>query len=152
MLKKLITALAVAALVLVPAALGDAVFHSTHAPLSPVGGAPLRSGFVQINHMNGPVNFAHDNYVLNGASPDASYTVTLHISTAADATCSAPFVIAPVATLVTNGSGNGEADAVFSPALIDALGIHDSTVHVYTTLSAGGSVAYTTSCLTSVLD
>jgi hypothetical protein len=38
MLKKLIMALALAALVLVPAALADAGFHSTHAPLSPVGG------------------------------------------------------------------------------------------------------------------
>jgi hypothetical protein len=152
MLKKLVTALALAALVLVPAAFGDAVFHSTHAPLSPVGGAPLRSGFVQINHMDGPINFAHDNYVLNGAAPNATYTVTLHISTVSDTTCSAPFVDAPVATLPTNGSGNGEVDAVFPPALIDALGIRNSTVHVYFTLSTGAGVAYTTDCLTSQLD
>jgi hypothetical protein len=152
MLKKLVTALALAALVLVPAAFADAVFHSTHAPLSPVGGSPLRSGFVQIDHMNGPINFAHDNYVVNGASPNASYTVTLHIATASDTTCSAPFVVAPVATLATNGSGNGEVDAIFPPALIDALGIHNSTVHVYFTLSTGGGVAYTTACLTSQLD
>src|SRR5439155_9977165 len=75
MLKRLISALALGALVLVPAAFADAVFHSTHAPLSPVGEAPLRSGFVQINHMDGPINFAHDNYVVNRASPDATYTV-----------------------------------------------------------------------------
>jgi hypothetical protein len=152
MLKKLFAGLAVAALVLVPAAFADAVFHSTHAQLSAVGGAPLQSGFVEIIHINGPVNAAHDNYVLNGASPNASYTVTLHISTNADATCSAPFVVAPVATLDTNGSGNGNVDAVFPPALIDALGIHNSTVHVYFTLSNGGTVAYTTDCLTSQLD
>jgi hypothetical protein len=152
MLKKLLAGLALAALVLVPAAFADAVFHSTHAELSPVGGAPLRSGFVEIIHIDGPINAAHDNYVLNGASPNASYTVTLHISTDADATCSAPFVVAPVATLDTNGSGNGKVDAVFPPALIDALGIHNSTVHVYFTLGAGGGVSYTTSCLTSQLD
>jgi hypothetical protein len=152
MLKKLVTALALAALVLVPAAFGDAVFHSTHAPLSPVGGAPLQSGFVQINHMDGSINFAHDNYVLNGAAPNANYTVTLHISTLSDTACSAPFVVAPVATLPTNGSGNGEVDAVFSPALIDALGIRNSTAHVYFTLSTGAGVAYTTDCLTSQLD
>jgi hypothetical protein len=152
MLKKLLIAVALGALVLVPASLADAVFHSTHAPLSPVGGAPLQSGFVQINHMNGPVNFAHDNYVLNGASPDSSYTVTLNISTASDASCASPFVSAPVATLATNGSGNGEVDAVFPPALIDALGIRNSTVHVYFTLSIGAGVAYTTGCLTAQLD
>jgi hypothetical protein len=152
MLKKLLAALTCAALVFVPAALADAVFHSTHAPLSPVGGAPLQSGFVEIIHMDGPINAAHDNYVLNGATPNTSYTVTLHISTSADPTCSAPFVVAPVATLDTNGSGNGKSDAVFPPALIDALGIHNSTVHVYFTLSTGAGVAYTTSCLTSQLD
>jgi hypothetical protein len=152
MLKKLLIAVALGAFVLVPAALADAVFHSTHAPLSPVGGAPLRSGFVQINHMNGPVNFAHDNYALNGASPNASYTVTLNISTASDATCGSPFVSAPVATLDTNGSGNGEVDAVFPPALIDALGIRNSTVHVYFTMGTGAGVAYTTACLTAQLD
>jgi hypothetical protein len=152
MLKKLVMALALVALVLVPAALADAVFHSTHAPLSSVGGAPLRSGFVQINHMDGPINFAHDNYVLNGASPNATYTVTLHISSGSDTSCSTPFVVAPVATLATNSSGNGEVDAVFPPALIDALGIRNSTVHVYFTLSTGAGIAYTTACLTSQLD
>jgi hypothetical protein len=152
MLKKVVTALALAALVLVPAAFADAVFHSSHAPLSPVGGAPLRSGFVEIIHTDGPTVFAHDDYVLNGAALNATYVVTLHISTASDATCSAPFVVAPVATLVTNGSGNGEADAVFTPALIAALGIHNSTVHVYFTLSNADGVAYTTGCLTSQLD
>jgi hypothetical protein len=152
MLKKLLAGLALAALVLVPAAFADAVFHSTHAELSAVAGAPLRSGFVEIIHIDGPINAAHDNYVLNGASPNASYTVTLHISTNADATCSSPFVVAPVATLDTNGSGNGKVDAVFPPALIDVLGIHNSTVHVYFTLSNSGAVAYTTDCLTSQLD
>jgi hypothetical protein len=122
MLKKLVTALALAAFVPVPAAFADAVSHSTHAPLSSEGGAPLRSGFVEIIHMDGPINFAHDNYVLNGASPNATYTVTLHISTASDPTCSTPFVVAPVATLATSGSGNGEVDAIFPPTLIDAWG------------------------------
>jgi hypothetical protein len=152
MLKKLVTALALAALVVVPAAFADAVFHSMHAPLSSVGGAPLRSGFAEIIHINGPVNAAHDNYALNGASPNETYTVTLHISTASDTTCSAPFVVAPVATLTTNAAGNGEVDAVFPPALIDALGIHNSTVHVYFTLSTEAGVAYTTDCVTSQLD
>jgi hypothetical protein len=152
MLKKLLAGLALAALVLVPAAFADAVFHSTHAQLRPVAGAPLQSGFVEIIHINGPVNAAHDNYVLNGASPNASYTVTLHLSTNADATCSAPFVVAPVATLDTNESGNGKVDAVFPPSVIDALGIHNSTVHVYFTLGNGSTIAYTTDCLTSQLD
>jgi hypothetical protein len=152
MLNKVVTVAVLAALALVPAAFADAVFHSSHALLSPVGSAPLQSGFVEIIHTDGPVVFAHDNYVVNGAAPNATYVVTLHISTASDTTCSAPFVVAPVATLATNGSGNGKADAVFTPDLITALGIHNSTVHVYFTLSTAGDVAYATSCLTSQLD
>jgi hypothetical protein len=151
-MKKLVAAVALAAATFVPVAFADSVFHSTHAALNPVGNAPLQSGFVQINHANGPIVFAHDNYVLNGATPNTAYAVTLHISTAADATCSAPFVVAPVATLTTNGTGNGQVDAVFPPALIDSLGIRNSTVHVYFTVGTGSAVAYTTGCLTSVLD
>jgi len=78
-----------------------------------------------------------------------TYTVTLHLSHADDATCSSPFVDAPVAQLETNAAGNGEADAVFTPEGIDALGVHNSTLHVYFTLGTGGTVAYTTSCLTA---
>jgi hypothetical protein len=143
---------ALAALMLVPAAYADAVFHSAHVDLNPVAGAPLRSGFVQINHANGPVVFAHDDYVLNGARPDASYTVTLHLSHAADTTCASPFVEVPVAQLQTNAAGNGEADAVFTPELIGALGVHNSTVHVYFTVGSAGTVDYATSCQTSELD
>jgi hypothetical protein len=143
--------LALVALMLAPAASADAVFHSAHVDLNSVAGAPLRSGFVQINHANGPVNFAHDNYVLNGATPDTTFTVTLHLSHAADE-CSSPFVEVSVAQLQTNAAGNGEADAVFTPELIGVLGVHNSTVHVYFTVSSGSTVAYATSCQTSQLD
>jgi hypothetical protein len=38
----------------------DAVFHSAHVDPSPVGGAPLQSGVVEIIHTDGPTIFAHD--------------------------------------------------------------------------------------------
>jgi hypothetical protein len=84
------TAVLAAAVVLAPAAFGDAIFHSHHVAMNAVGGTPLRSGFVEVIHTNGPIVFSHDNYVLNGAAPDTTYTATLHLSTAADTTCSAP--------------------------------------------------------------
>ena len=151
-IKRVSAALAVAALALVPAALGDAVFHAAHVPLSPVGAAPLRSGFVEIAHADGPVRFAHDVYSVNGATPATTYTVTLHLSTGADPSCSVPFVDAPVATLTTGAAGNGEADAAFAPALIDALGVRNSTVYVRFTLDTGGTAAYTTPCGRAQLD
>ena len=67
---------AVACAVLTPIAAADAVFHTEHLPLTPVGAEPLRSGFVQDIKAEGPQIYAHELFVLNGARPGASYTVT----------------------------------------------------------------------------
>ena len=63
----------------VPAA-ADAVYHSSHIPFAPIGEAPLRSGFVENIHANGPNVFAHEQYVVNGAEPNTTYDVVLTIS------------------------------------------------------------------------
>jgi hypothetical protein len=143
-------AIAVLALVIAPAAFGDAVYHSSHIALMPVGSAPLRSGFVENIHPNGPNVFAHEEYVLNGAVANTTFTVTIHISSAADTTCSAPFLNLDTATFTTNPAGNGSADKVFTPADVD--GLANSTIHAYWTVSTGGSVAYKTACQTIQLD
>ncbi len=54
------TAVAVAT----PLAAADAVYHSQHIALNPIGGAPLRSGFVENIHADGPQVYAHELYVL----------------------------------------------------------------------------------------
>lgn len=141
---------AIVALTLVPVAAGDRIYHSQHIALTPVGSAPLRSGFVENIHPNGLVVFAHEEYVLNGALPETTYAVTLHVSGAADTTCSAPFFEPTTATFATNAAGNGTAFAVFSPAAVD--GLHNSTVNGYWTVSTGGGVAYATTCQTIDLD
>jgi hypothetical protein len=45
---------------MVAPALADAVYHSRHIELLPVGGTPLRSGFVENIHANGPNVFARE--------------------------------------------------------------------------------------------
>ena len=137
-------------LALAPSALADAVYHSAHIALNPVGSAPLRSGFVENAHANGPNVFAHEQYVLNGASPNTTYTVTIHIAGASDTTCAAPFLNLDTATMTTNSAGNASALHTFAPA--DVGGLANSTVHAYWTISTGGSVAYQTSCQTITLD
>ena len=137
-------------LALAPPALADAVYHSAHIALSPVGSAPLQSGFVENAHANGPNVFAHEQYVLNGASPNTTYTVTVHIAGASDTTCAGPFLNLDTATLTTNPAGNAAGLQVFGPA--DVGDLANSTVHVYWTVSTGGSVAYQTSCQTIMLD
>ncbi len=143
-------AIALAALVLAPSALGDAVYHSAHIGLSPVGEAPLRSGFVENIHADGPNVFAHEQYVLNGAAPGSTYTVAIHIAGLADATCAAPFVNLETASLSTNAAGNGSAEKVFTPADVD--GLANSTVHAYWTVSLNGIAVYATACETITLD
>jgi hypothetical protein len=135
---------------LVPAALSDAVYHSEHLALTPVGDAPLRSGFVENTHANGPNVYAHEIYVLNGALPNTTYSVTLLLYPE-DPTCSGTAVPVPTATFMTGGSGNGRADATFDVATVDAFGIRHATHGIVWTISGGGST-YMTTCTTVTLD
>jgi hypothetical protein len=143
-----ILAAAVLAVVLAPVALADGVYHSSHIALIPVGSAPLRSGFVENIHPNGPNVFAHEEYVLNGAMPNTSYTVTIHAF--AGSGCTNALFDLDTATLTTNPAGNGTAEKVFTPA--DVGGLANSTTYFYWTVSTGGSVAYMTACQTIRLD
>jgi len=130
-------------------ALADGVYHSTHNDLRAVGAAPLRSGFVQNIHANGPNVYAHEQYVLNGAKPNTTYQVDLLIFPG-DPTCSSTPVPIPAASIRTNAAGNGVAHHVFRPS--DADGLHGTTVGGTWTVSAGGAVRYRTGCATIVLD
>src|SRR4029453_16622075 len=47
----------------------DAVYPSQHIPLHPIGTAPLRTGFVENIHANGPNVYAHEGYAVAGAAP-----------------------------------------------------------------------------------
>ncbi len=137
--------------VLAPLAAADAVYHSQHMRLRPVGGAPLQSGFVENIKANGPTIYAHEVYVLNGASSNTSYTVTNNFFFF-NPDCSDPAAagLFPTAVLETNESGNGRADAVFGPADLAGLeGVHG----VFWTLSnAAGEVVYRTDCTAVTLD
>jgi hypothetical protein len=135
-------------LALTPAALADAVYHSSHIALMPVGSAPLRTGFVENIHANGPNVFAHEEYVLNGAMPKTSYTVTIHVF--ASSGCMNALFNLDTATLTTNAAGNGTAEKVFTPADVGSLA--NSTIYAYWTVSMGGSITYMTACQTIQLD
>jgi hypothetical protein len=93
-------------------ATADQYFHTSHAALSPIGSAPLRSGFVNDIHTNGSTISAQERYQLNGAMPDTTYTVALHLSLT-DPTCTVVNAVRPTATFTTNAAGNGEADFTF---------------------------------------
>ena len=149
-MRRILVALVVAALVVVPAAAGDAVYHSQHIALTPVAAGESGSGFVENIHANGPTIYAHEQYALKRGLPLATYEVVIHISAAQDTTCSAPFLVLPTASFMTNLAGNGSAYHVFTPS--DAGPLRGAAWRAYWTLETPAGVAYSTSCQTIVLD
>lgn len=129
-----------------------APFPAQHFPLLPVGVEPLRDGFVEVIHPDGPNVYAHHVYHLNGARSHHSYQVVISIWTSNVECATDPAFVLPAAVVVTNGSGNGQADVVFAPELLDALGLRGLAIGGNVTLFQEGSPAYTTGCRTIQLD
>jgi hypothetical protein len=128
----------------------DAAYHASHVPLHATGDAPLRRGFVENIHANGPTVYAHENYVVNGAVPNTSYQVVLSIWATDTACAGTPTVEIPTAVLTTNAAGNGSASVVFRPE--DAGDLRGSTVSGMWTLTTAGSIDYATDCEVITLD
>ena len=143
---------AVVVATLAPLAAADAVYHTEHLPLTPVGDAPLRKGFVQNIKANGPTVYAHELFVLNGAAPNTTYIVTRRFFVF-DPDCSGGFGADPVGTIRTNGAGNGQDDLVVRPEDIpDFLVSEDPHGVLWTVADASGVIRYETDCTQVILD
>jgi hypothetical protein len=136
--------------VMTSAALADGTYHSTQIELTPVSNAPLRTGFVENIHVNGPNVFAHENYVVNGGIPNTDFQVAISVWVGNTACTGDPSFTLETATLSTNVAGNGQAKHVFSPE--DASGLHNTTDGAMWTLSANGAAIYTSGCAVIALD
>lgn len=138
--------------VLAPLAAADAVYHTEHLALTPVGDAPLKSGFVQNIKANGPQVYAHELFALNGAVPHATYTVKRNFFPFAPA-CSGSAFVGTVGTIVTNAAGNGQDDLVVRPEDIPGflVGVDPHGVS-WTVTDASGSPRYETACTAVTLD
>jgi hypothetical protein len=146
--------LAVTAATLVPSAAADAVYHTEHLALTPVGGAPLRSGFVQNIKANGPQVYAHELFHLNGALASTTYRVTRNFFVF-DPECDDPMGFVDhtqVGTITTNAAGNGRDDLVVRPETIPRVLVGADHGVVWTVTDASGSIRYTTTCTTVTLD
>jgi hypothetical protein len=140
-----------------PVVVADQLFHTVRLSLelTPDGamdGHPaLRSGHVVDIHPNGPVNGAHERYLLNGAKPNTAYDVVLRIF---DGSCAGPAdpSLDPLktVTLTTNRQGNAQGKFDF-PAMAPLpapifLGVR------WTLVDENGVVAYDTDCITIGVD
>jgi hypothetical protein len=144
-----LTLFGLAVLALAPAASADRLYHSQHIALQPVGDSPLRSGFVQNIHANGPNVYGHEIYQLSGAMPNTTYQVTFLLYPF-DPTCSAAPVALPNTQLRTNEAGDGNADFVFAPSDVPAE-IRNATHGIRWTVTSANS-AYETACSAVALD
>jgi hypothetical protein len=143
--------LAAAAALPGPAARADQVFHTAHFRLHPVGSEPLRSGFVEDAHANGPAIVAHEQYVLNGAQPATAYQVMLNIFVR-DTTCAGSAgVVFPTAAITTDAAGNGSGDAFFLPSGVPAVLRNPTHGFIYTVSDSSG-VRYSSGCVVVTLD
>lgn len=145
-----VSAAAALSLALAAPASADQAFHTQRFPLTPVAGAPLRSGAVIDIHAQGPTIYAQERYQLNGAEPGTRYQVTLKIY--GTPACDALLFPVSTAAFSTNGVGNGQGQATFVPA--DVAGVTPGTYYIDWQLSRtqDGSLAYSTGCVPVVID
>jgi len=132
-------------------ALADQSQHTTRLSLSvtaagtAAGHPELKSGQVVNTHTSGPVNFAIEDYMVNGAKPATSYDVVLLLFAGS---CSGPlaFPFANGAILTTDAQGDAHGQAKISPAQVAGFGLHNTDWGIAWTLVAGGVTAYRTAC------
>jgi hypothetical protein len=141
---------AVAFAVVAPAAAADSAYHTEKLALAAVGGAPLRSGFVLNIKANGPTIYAHEIYVLSGAVPGETYTVTNNFYFE-DPDCAGTDVFPTDTAVITTGPrGNARGDVVFVPADVEGLeGVHGV---IWTIRDSDDDVVYRTTCTAVTLD
>ena len=133
----------------VPAS-ADQVYHTERLELKPVDDAPLRSGFVVNIHSNGPINYAHEVYELNGAAANTSYQVVLNAylgSTLCEGTAD---LVLPTAIVTTNIGGNGKADFFLPPEGV--AGLNGLVIGVQWQVWNGATLDYQTRCTQVTLD
>ena len=139
---------AVCAAAIAPLAAADAVYHSEHLNLAPVGGAPLRSGFVQNIKAEGPQIYAREIFVLNGAARNATYTVWRNFFFAD--TCVGGVFSSKVAELRTNAAGNASANLLVVPE--EVAGFEGKHGVMWTVENAAKTLVYQTTCTMVTLD
>lgn len=137
---------------LAPGAVADQAYQTEKLALEPMDDAPLKDGSVVNIHPNGPKVYAKEIYSLKGAEPNAEYQVSLLIHVQ-DPDCSeAVTATIPTATLATNGAGNGNASATFTPEDVEGLREMTHGVSWAVAATSDGNVRYATGCTSVSLD
>lgn len=145
-------ALAILLLASASPALADQSNHTTRLPLAltPAGQAAghptLRAGQVVNIHANGPVVFAIEDYLVNGAEPATSYAVVLDFY-AGNCEGEFEFPFPNGTVLTTDAYGDAHGQARITPEQVAAFGLHNTDWGiVWTFVDGAGVAAYSTTC------
>jgi hypothetical protein len=127
----------------------DSTYHTERISLQAIDDAPLRSGSVVNIHANGPIVYAQERYLLNGAVPNHDYEIALNVH-AFDTSCGTEAVEFFRVPISTNAAGNGHAKSpTISPeAVVGLAGEHGVNWIVYD----GDTAVYETGCVDVALD
>jgi hypothetical protein len=146
-LGRILVVAVVALTALSASATANQTFHTLTAPLSPINGQPLQSGWVHDIHMNGNVNGGREVYHVAGAIPNTAFQVVILFYSGEGCLSANQLPNINTAVLTTNGAGNANGDVTF-PAN------HTTTVTTFSAiweLVGPDGPAYNTPCETVLI-
>jgi hypothetical protein len=99
------------------AALGDQAMHTVRAPFvsQDASAYPLKDGFVNVTHTNGPVNFEQKLFQLHGALPDTEFFITRKLVFTYAGTVVATAIMPSGFSFWTDKHGNGHISTPLAP-------------------------------------
>jgi hypothetical protein len=98
-------------------ALGDQTMHTVRAPFVSQDPStyPLKNGFVNVTHTNGPVNFEQKLFQLHGAKPDTEFSITRKLVFTLGSTVLATVILPSGLSFITDTHGNGHIMTPLAP-------------------------------------
>ena len=153
LLSVMVTALAIGLAIVTQngIALADKAYHTERLTFEAVGDDPeIRAGQVINAHSNGPIRYAREEYVINGALANATYEVHILVFFGGECTDDSDLDLI-TAELQTGANGQGHAYHVFVPADVEPFN-PPLTVNARWVLVRDGDVQYQTECTVINLD
>lgn len=98
-------------------AMGDQTMHTVRAPFVSHDPStyPLKNGFVNVTHTNGPVNFEQKLFQLHGAKPDTELFITRKLEFAVEGTVVYTAYVPSGYSFWTDKQGNGHVSTPLAP-------------------------------------
>jgi hypothetical protein len=143
-----ISVVAVTVLMLIPlsTALADQTYHTQRLPVHvEAAGYPLRNGTVVNIHSNGPVIFGKEQWILNGAKPNATFRLAREFQEKFLGVVPPGTPLDTGFVMRTDSKGNGNVSVAVSPAEVAPVlawlqSVGQNSIHARLVFIEGGTV------------